>query len=85
MYKIVVKKSAAKELESLPPKTLAQITTAILSLADNPRPKICKKLKGFKNDFWRIRVGDYRVVYSIDDEIKIVEVQKAGHRKDIYK
>jgi mRNA interferase RelE/StbE len=83
-YTITIKKSAAKEIELLPKKILSLITSSILSLAENPRPQGCKKLKGSKSDFWRIRIGDYRVLYTIADEIRIVDVQKVGHRKDIY-
>jgi mRNA interferase RelE/StbE len=84
MYKIKIKKSAAKELEALPNRMIALITKAILQLADEPRPQGCKKLKGLILEFWRIRIGDYRVIYTIDDIIKIVDVKKVGHRKDIY-
>jgi mRNA interferase RelE/StbE len=52
-------------------------------LAVNPRPKGCRKLKGFKNQY-RIRVGIYRAIYSIEDELFIVEITKIGDRKDIY-
>ena len=84
MYRIVIKKSAAKELESLPSKILPAVTKAILNLSHQPRPTGCKKLKGRFGDLWRIRIGDYRVIYSIDDVVRIIDVQKVGHRKDIY-
>jgi len=84
MYRIVIKKSAAKELELLPSKVLPAVTKAILNLSNQPRPSGCKKLKGQSGYLWRIRIGDYRVIYSIDDVIKIIDVQKVGHRKDIY-
>ncbi|MBL7718682.1 MAG: type II toxin-antitoxin system RelE/ParE family toxin [Flavipsychrobacter sp.] len=61
-----------------------RIASEIDSLSDNPRPDGCKKLKGGQTDLWRIRVGNYRVVYRIDDTIYIVNVQRVGHRKDIY-
>ena len=57
---------------------------AIDSLADDPRPHGCKKLKGEKEYLWRIRVGEYRVIYMIDDEIKVIDVRKVGDRKNIY-
>lgn len=84
MYKITIKKTAAKELNELPDKIAASITTAIFQLAENPRPAGCKKLKGKKTEFWRIRIGDYRVIYTIDEGIKIIDIQKVGHRKDVY-
>ena len=83
-YTITIKKTAAKELELLPKKILYAVTTAIYDLGENPRPRGCKKLKGSKDNYWRIRIGDYRVLYSIDDVIRIVDVQKVGHRRDIY-
>ena len=82
-YEVIVSKSAAKELSKLPVQVNNKIVPAILALEENPRPSGSKKLKGGSNT-WRIRIGDYRVVYSVDDEILIVDVRKVGHRKDIY-
>lgn len=64
MYKITIKKTAAKELEALPKKIVIVVTKEILQLAEVPRPHGCKKLKGSGTDLWRIRIGDYRVIYS---------------------
>ncbi|MBX3163423.1 MAG: type II toxin-antitoxin system RelE/ParE family toxin [Bacteroidetes bacterium] len=83
-YQITIKKSAAKELDNLPKKFIILVTQAILNLADNPRPQGCKKLKGQSESLWRIRINDYRVIYQIDDVIRIVDVKSVGHRKDIY-
>lgn len=83
-YTLTIKKSAAKIMEALPTKAVKPVTEAILSLAETPRPKGCKKLKGKLSDLWRIRVGDYRIIYSIDDQIRIIDIQEIGHRKDIY-
>ena len=68
-YSLNIKQSAQKELDSLDDALFARIDRKILPLADNPRPPGCKKLKGHK-DLWRIRIGDYRVVYVIDDTNK---------------
>ncbi|MCX6198950.1 MAG: type II toxin-antitoxin system RelE/ParE family toxin [Bacteroidetes bacterium] len=84
MFAVRILRDAEKDLAKIPTSTLKKIFPAIKALAVNPRPHGCKKLKGMEEYLWRIRVGDYRVVYSIDDEIKLVEVRKAGHRKDIY-
>ena len=84
MYKIVISKQALKDLIHLPLKVNLQISKSIEALASNPRPSGCKKLKGEKEYVWRIRVGNYRVLYSINDRIEIVDVRKIGHRKDIY-
>ncbi|MFN3800622.1 type II toxin-antitoxin system RelE family toxin [Belliella pelovolcani] len=82
-YEIVVSKSASKELLKLPKKVNNKIINAILLLADNPRPSGAKKLPGLSEN-WRIRIGDYRVIYAISEEISIVDIRKVGHRKDIY-
>jgi mRNA interferase RelE/StbE len=84
-FTVTIKKSAAKSLEALPTKVIrTNVANAILSLADNPRPTNCKKLKGKFSDLWRIRIGNYRVIYTIDDTIKIVDIKEVGDRKDIY-
>jgi mRNA interferase RelE/StbE len=83
-YQVVVSKSAEKELYSLPKVAIERMVKALLLLQDNPRPNGCKKLKGFVN-LWRVRVGNYRIVYSIDDVILLVDVREIGDRKDIYK
>lgn len=83
MYKISIKKSAQKELQQISPPYNQKIVEAIDALAENPRPEGIKKLKG--EEAYRIRVADYRVVYTIEDIIQIIEVQRIRHRKDAYK
>lgn len=83
MYNITFKKSAEKEIYKLPAPIAKRVSVAIDKLAQNPRPVGSKKLEGQKENLWRIRIGDYRII-SIEDEIKIVEIRKIGHRKDIY-
>jgi len=83
-YKIVVKASARKEIERLPVNVTEAIDKKITMLADNPRLIGSVKLSGFIN-LYRVRVMDYRIVYSIHDEIIVVEIIKIAHRKDIYK
>jgi mRNA interferase RelE/StbE len=83
LYTVVLSKTAEKELYKLPAKIIERIIPVLKSLETNPRPVSCKKLKGHA-DLWRIRVGDYRIVYAIDDVILLVDVRKIGHRKDIY-
>ena len=82
-YTIRIKKSAENELDSLPDKIFHRITAAILKLEDEPRPVSCKKLRGV--DEYRLRVGDYRVLYTVDDKKRMVEIMAVGHRKDVYK
>ena len=82
-YKITIKKSAVKELEEIPKKELRKIIKRIRSLAQNPRPQGSQKLSS--RNRLRIRQGDYRVVYSVDDKDLIVDIVKIGHRREIYR
>jgi mRNA interferase RelE/StbE len=82
-YQVVVSKQAAKEIEKLTADVVQRIIPSIVALANNPRPAGCKKLKGGK-DLYRIRVGDYRLVYSIEDTILVVDVRRVAHRRDVY-
>jgi len=82
-YSLTIKPSAGKELDSLGDALFARIDRKIMALAENPRPPGCKKLKGYK-DQWRIRVGDYRVVYTIDDANLLVDVTRIRHRSEVY-
>jgi mRNA interferase RelE/StbE len=83
-YSVEVKPSARKELEALSDDLLARIVQRLDSLREAPRPPGCKKLKGHQ-DHWRIRVGDWRVVYLIDDAAKLVSVTRIAHRREVYK
>ena len=83
-YELRIKKSAAKELEAVSRKADRQrLVQQIQSLADNPRPPGCKKLSG--SNKYRIRQGNYRIVYSVEDDKLVVYVVKIGDRKDVYK
>lgn len=82
-YKITIKKSAAKELESIPQRDLRKIIKRIRSLAKEPMPHGSQKLSG--QEQYRIRQGDYRIVYSIEDKDSLVDIVKIGHRREIYR
>ena len=82
MYLVRLEKSAVKSIEKLNEPIYSQLKKAILNLAKNPRPNGYLKLKG--RDGYRIRVGDYRIIYEIIDNLLIVNVIELGHRKDIY-
>ena len=84
MYKVTIKKSAAKAIAKLPKIVTNRLIPAIKKLSEEPRPQSAKKLQG-EESLWRIRVGDYRVVYSVEDTIMIVDVLQVAHRKDIYR
>ncbi len=81
-YKVTLKKRALKVLEDINEPYYSKIKEAIYSLADNPRPHGYIKLKG--RDGYRVRIGNYRIIYDIFDDILIVDVIDLGHRKDIY-
>ena len=82
-YRVVLTSSAEKELKELSAQLNARIVPRLENLASNPRPPGCKKLKGGDRE-WRIRVGDYRVVYTIDDAKLLVEVMRIRHRSEVY-
>ena len=83
-YRVVILKRAAKRLAKLPQKDYQKVKIAIRDLARNPRPQGYLKLKG-SSDKFRIRVGNYRVIYQIIDQELVVTVIDVGHRKDIYR
>ena len=83
-YAITFAPSARKELENLDAKLVERIFPKIEELVSEPRPKGCKKLEGEEN-LWRIRAGDYRVVYHIFDKQKNVDIVHVRHRKDVYR
>ncbi len=83
-YRIIFARSARKELESLDASILNRVFPKIESLIEDARPQGCRKLTG-ENNLWRIRVGDYRVIYTIDDEQKVVDVVAVRHRREAYK
>ena len=82
-YTILIKRSAEKELDRLPPRTFERVAKAILKLERDPRPKGSKKLRGMQD--YRLRLGEYRILYCIDDNDRIVEVIAVGHRRDVYR
>lgn len=83
-YTIVIGAKAKRELLRLDSARQSKIGKAIAGLVDNPRPSGCRKMAGGV-DLWRIRAGDYRVIYRIIDTIITVHVVKIGHRKDVYR
>lgn len=82
-YTVYLKRSAEKELEKLPTKIHDKIINILLSLKENPFPRNSKKLRG--REGYRIRVGDYRVLYLIDESGRTIEVISVAHRKEVYR
>jgi mRNA interferase RelE/StbE len=83
-YAVTFARSARKELERFKDPLAFRIFTHIEALTKRPRPEGCKKLSG-SEDLWRIRVGEYRVIYSIDDARRIVDITAIRHRSDAYR
>ncbi|MFZ1805420.1 MAG: type II toxin-antitoxin system RelE/ParE family toxin [Nitrospira sp.] len=84
LYRVVMKRSAEKELKTVPLSDLKRIVDRIRSLAQQPRPSGSEKLSG-ESERYRIRQGDYRIVYGIDDAALLIEVVKIGHRREVYR
>ena len=83
-YRVLLERGAEKDLARFSFEVHDRLIVAIQALGKNPRPPGGRKLMGTKND-WRIRVGDYRVVYEIADEIRIVRVNRVRHRREVYR
>jgi len=84
MYRVLLERSVEKDLARLSSEIHERVIAAIQALATNPRPPGCRKLVGSKND-WRIRVGDYRVIYEIADKGRVVRVNRVRHRREFYR
>lgn len=84
MYEVLIERTAERDLRSLPHNIFNRIVARIRALAENPRPPGCHKLTGSRND-WRIRIGDYRVVYEIDDARTRVRIFRVRHRREVYR
>ena len=82
-YVVYLKRSAEKELKRLPTKVHDRIVKRLISLADNPRPSGTKELHG--REGYRIRVGDYRILYLINEKEKKIEIVSIAHRKEVYR
>jgi mRNA interferase RelE/StbE len=83
-YEVTFARSARRELEGLVPPLANRILTRIQALAREPRPPGARKVQGRQN-LWRIRVGDYRVIYSVYDDQRVVDVVKVRHRREAYR
>ncbi|NPA36166.1 MAG: type II toxin-antitoxin system RelE/ParE family toxin [Chlorobi bacterium] len=82
-YKVYLTKKAQKQLDKIPDKEVASVLERIQNLSSNPRPSGVKKLKG--RNGYRIRQGNYRIIYEIFDDMLLIDVIAIGHRKEIYK
>ena len=82
-YEIVFARSARREIEDLEARTVERVMRKVEGLAADPGPSGCRKLVG-RNNLWRIRVGDYRVIYAVDDDRRLVDVNAVRHRSKAY-
>lgn len=82
IHRVEILRRAAKALAKLPEPDYGRVRDAVQSLGHDPRPPGCKKLLG--REGWRVRVGRYRVIYEVEDVVRVVTVLDLGHRKDIY-
>jgi mRNA interferase RelE/StbE len=83
-YHVTFARSARRELEHLPEPIRSRVLRRIEALGSNPRPSGCRKLEGAE-DLWRIRIGEYRLVYSVDDSCHLVDISVIRHRSDAYR
>jgi mRNA interferase RelE/StbE len=84
VYEVYIEKAAENDLKRLPTTTFHRIIPHIRALAEDPRPSNCRKLTGSKDD-WRNRIGDYRVLYEIDEKAKAVRILRVRHRREAYR
>jgi len=84
VYEVYLERAAERDLKRLLPADFERIITSIKNLSENPRPPSCRKITGSKRD-WRIRIGEYRVIYEIDEKAKAVKVMRVRHRREAYR
>ena len=84
MYEVLLERRAERDLKKLSQAMFYRVIPQIKELSENPRPSGCRKITGSKND-WRIRIGDYRIIYEIDEKEKAVKVMRIKHRREVYK
>ena len=84
MYRVLVERSAEKDLKRLQSDVRLRVANVLRNLANDPRPVGSRKLAGTKHD-WRVRVGDYRIIYEIADVIRVVRVYRVRHRREAYR
>jgi mRNA interferase RelE/StbE len=84
-YRIEFRPAALRDLKSLPRDILDRVSRKISALAENPRPSGAEKLSGSEEDCYRIRVGDYRILYAIQDKVSLIIIIRVRHRREVYR
>jgi mRNA interferase RelE/StbE len=83
-YRLAHTEAALRDLQALPQEIFRRIDARILALANNPRPRGTERIRGTRGGL-RLRVGDYRILYSVDDAQQVVTIGRVGHRRDVYR
>jgi mRNA interferase RelE/StbE len=83
-YRLAHTEAALRDLQALPREMFRRVDARILALADNPRPRGVERIRGTRGAL-RLRVGDYRILYSVDDAQQVVTIGRIGHRRDVYR
>lgn len=83
MYDVILPKSVSKQIGKLHPKVRGQVLSRLAELGDEPRPTGCKKLVA-EEDLYRVRIGAFRAIYSIDDDARRVVIVRVGHRREVH-
>ena len=84
MYEVYLERAAERDVKRLSASVFQRIISHIRALSEDPRPSGCRKITGSKSD-WRIRIGEYRVIYEIDEKKKVVRVFRVSHRREVYR
>jgi mRNA interferase RelE/StbE len=84
VYEVLLERRAQRDIKNLPAEVFHRIIPSIKALAEDPKPPGCRKIAGSKND-WRIRIGEYRVIYEIDEHAEAVKVMRVRHRREVYR
>ena len=84
MYEIYLERGAERDLKRLSAHDFRRIITLIKALAENPRPSGCRKITGSKSD-WRLRIGEHRIIYEIDERPKAIRILRVRHRREAYR
>lgn len=84
MHDVLLERAAERDLKAVPRAVFDRIITQLKALAHNPRPTGCRKIVGSQND-WRVRIGNYRIVYEVDDKANTVRIMRIRHRREVYR
>jgi len=84
VYEILLESRAQRDLKKLPAEVFYRVMSTLKDLAENPRPVGSRKITGSKND-WRIRIGEYRIIYEIDEDAEAIKVMRVRHRREVYR